>query len=71
MQVYLPAIESHVPDEMVKARSAYIAQRNVHDTNSLKELDDALQQFHCHHKIFRMSGVHPTGFNLSRQHSLT
>ena len=76
MQVYLPAIEGHVPDEMVKAMRAllefgYIAQRNVHDTNSLEELDDALQRFHRNREIFRTSGVRPNGFNLPRQHSLT
>jgi hypothetical protein len=76
VQVYLPAIEGHVPDEMVKAVRAllefgYIARRNVHDTNSLEELDDALQRFHRSREIFRTSGVRPNGFNLPRQHSLT
>ena len=75
MQVYLPAIEGHVPDEMVQTMRAfldfcYIARRNIHDTHSLAALDDALQRFHCHREIFRTSGVRPDGFNLPRQHSL-
>ena len=48
----------------------YIARRNVHDTQSLQDLDDTLQQFHRHREIFRTSGVRPNGFNLPRQHSL-
>ena len=76
MQVYLPAIEGHVPDQMVQAMRAllefgYIARRNVHDTHSLKQMDDALERFHHHREIFRTSGVRPRGFNLPRQHSLT
>jgi len=74
VQVYLPAIEGHVPYDMVQAIHAflefcYIARHNVHDTNSLTILDNALQRFHHHHKIFRTSGVH-NDFNLPRQHSL-
>ena len=47
----------------------YIAQRDVHDTNSLKELEDALGQFHTHREIFQTSGVQPKGFNLLRSHA--
>ncbi|KAF8224104.1 hypothetical protein L208DRAFT_1513386 [Tricholoma matsutake] len=75
MKVYLPAIEGHIPDEMVQAMRAflefcYIARRDIHDTHSLTALDDALQQFHHHREIFRTSGVHANSFNLPRQHSL-
>ena len=74
-QVYLPAIEGHVPNEMVCAIRAfldfcYIARRDVHDTNTLAALDDALQRFHHHREIFRETGIR-TDFNLPRQHSLT
>ena len=48
----------------------YIAWHNIHDTNSLATLDDALQRFHHHRKIFHISGVCIKGFNLPRQHSL-
>ena len=47
----------------------YIAHRNVHDTQSLKELDEALQRYHHHRKIFVATRVR-TGFNLPRQHAL-
>ena len=75
MQVYLPAIEGHVPDGMVQTVRAflefcYIARRDIHDTHSLAALDDALQRFHHHREIFRTSGVRSGGFNLPRQHSL-
>jgi hypothetical protein len=73
--VYLPAIEGHVPDGMVQTMRAflefcYLARREIHDTNSLKDLDDALRRFHRHREIFRTTGVRADGFNLPRQHSL-
>ncbi|KAG2107467.1 uncharacterized protein F5147DRAFT_745971 [Suillus discolor] len=62
MKVYIPAIEGHVPKEMVQALRAlldfiYIARRNIISSNSLDAMDDALKHFH-------------RGFNLPRQHSL-
>src|SRR4030088_1049434 len=47
----------------------YIARRDVHDTNSLVALDDALQRFHHYREIF-CTNVRADGFNLPRQHSL-
>ena len=75
LQVYLPAIEGYVSEEMVQAIRAflefcYIARRDVHDTNSLAALQDALHRFHHHRDIFRTSGIRVNGFNLPRQHSL-
>ncbi|KAG0703017.1 hypothetical protein DFH29DRAFT_982081 [Suillus ampliporus] len=75
MKVYMPAIEGHVPPEMVLTLQAlidfvYIARRNIIDSNSLNVLDDALERFHRHREIFEISGVRPNGFNLPRQHSL-
>jgi hypothetical protein len=75
MQVYLSAIEGHVPSEMVQALRAlidfiYIARRDIIDSNSLEAMDDALKRFHKYRKIFQECGVRPTGFNLPRQHSL-
>jgi hypothetical protein len=72
----LPAIKGHVPAEIVQAMHAflefcYIVRRNTHDTHSLTALDDALQQFHHHCKIFQTSGIRADGFNLPWQHSLT
>ena len=68
-KVYLPAIEGHVPAEMIQATQAflefcYIARRDILDTKSLDELEDALNRYHTHHKIFQECGVHANGFNL-------
>lgn len=73
--MYLPAIEGHVQQDMVRALRAfldfcYIARRNIHDTNTLQELQDALERFHTYREIFQECGVRPDGFNLPRQHSL-
>jgi len=59
---------------MVKALRAfldfcYIARRDIHDTDSLAGMDDALQRFHHYREIFRTTGVRDD-FNLPRQHSL-
>ena len=75
LQVYLPAIEGYVPEEMVQVICAflefcYIARHDVHDTNSLAALQDALHRFHHHRDIFWTSGIRVNGFNLPRQHSL-
>jgi hypothetical protein len=70
----LPALEGHVPLEMIRALRAfiefcYIARQDVHDTNTLNQLQDALDRFHHYRVIFQTSGVRPRGFNLPRQHS--
>ena len=49
-QVYLPAIEGHVPNLMVCMTQTflsfcYIAWCDIHDTNTLAALDDALFRF--------------------------
>jgi hypothetical protein len=49
----------------------YIARRNIHDTHSLEQMDEALERFHRFREIFRTRGIRPDGFNLPRQHSLT
>ena len=59
---------------MVKALQAfldfcYIVRHDVHDTQSLEALEDALDRFHQHRKIFKMSGVRLNGFNLPRSHA--
>ncbi|KIK79692.1 hypothetical protein PAXRUDRAFT_160621, partial [Paxillus rubicundulus Ve08.2h10] len=76
MKVYLPAIEGHVPDDMVRTVRAflefcYIVRQNVITDNTLNELKDALQCFHQYREVFRDLGVRPDGFSLPRQHSLT
>jgi hypothetical protein len=59
---------------MVKAIRAFlefcfIAQRNIHDINTLSALDDALQQSHHYREIFHETGVRED-FNLPRQHAM-
>jgi hypothetical protein len=75
VQVYLPAIAGHVPDEMVQTMRAFLeffynVRSDVHDTLSLEDSDDALQRFHLYREIFQTTGVRSNGFNLPRQHSL-
>lgn len=70
----MPAIDGHVPSEMVRALRAlidfiYIARHDIIDTNSLKAMDDALECFHKYRKVFMECGVR-LSFDLPRQHSL-
>ena len=74
VKVYIPAIEGHVPPEILKTFRAflefcYIARRNVHNAQTLTALRDALEQFHHWRNVFMEAGVR-TGFSLPRQHSM-
>ncbi|KAG1840400.1 hypothetical protein C8R48DRAFT_751327 [Suillus tomentosus] len=74
MKVYLPAIEGHVPDDMVRAFRAllefcYIVRANVVTDDTLAALKDALGRFHTYRTIFQTTGVH-FDISLPRQHSL-
>jgi hypothetical protein len=74
--VYLPAIEGHVPAQMLRAFSAfldfcYLVRRNILDEATLTAIDAALARYHQERVIFIESGVCPNGFCLPRQHSLT
>ncbi|KAJ6610288.1 hypothetical protein B0H10DRAFT_1811856, partial [Mycena sp. CBHHK59/15] len=76
MKVYLPAIEGHIPTQMLHAFSAfldfcYLVRRNVIGEATLIAIDAALARYHLERKIFEESGVCPNGFCLPRQHSLT
>ncbi|KAJ7137438.1 hypothetical protein C8R43DRAFT_1097904 [Mycena crocata] len=76
MKVYLPAIEGHVPAQMLRAISAfldfcYLVRRNVIDETTLTAIDAAVARYHRERTIFVESGVCPDGFCLPRQHSLT
>jgi hypothetical protein len=73
--VYLPAIKGHVPRNAVQAFRAflefcYIVQHDVVTEETLCDLRDALDRYHCYRTIFEQVGVHPDGFALPRQHSL-
>ncbi|KAJ7200092.1 hypothetical protein GGX14DRAFT_536413 [Mycena pura] len=76
MKVYLPAIEGHVPAQMLRAFSAfldfcYLVRRNTINATTLHQIEEALACYHTERAIFEASGVCPTGFCLPRQHSLT
>ncbi|KAG1897368.1 uncharacterized protein F5891DRAFT_1129955 [Suillus fuscotomentosus] len=73
MKVFLPAIEGHVPGDMVHAFRAllefcYLVRRNVITEDTLNQIQDTLGRFHRYRKIFGL--VVPT-FSLPHQHSMT
>ncbi|KAK7683266.1 hypothetical protein QCA50_013528 [Cerrena zonata] len=75
MKVYLPTLVDLVPDDMVRALSAfmeacYIIRRSILSEASLTQLDDALSRFHQFRGVFQDTGVRPNGMSLPRQHSL-
>ncbi|KAK6971517.1 hypothetical protein R3P38DRAFT_3336719 [Favolaschia claudopus] len=75
MKVYLPAIEGHVPPQMLRAFSAfldfcYLVRRNTINEATLTAINGALARYHKERVIFEESGVCPNGFSLPRQHSL-
>jgi hypothetical protein len=49
---------------------AYLARRNIHDQQSMEELEDALSRFHKYRSIFVTMGVRKEGSTPPRQHSL-
>ncbi|KAG2091332.1 uncharacterized protein F5147DRAFT_823151 [Suillus discolor] len=74
MKVYLPAIEGHVPQDIVRAFRAlldfcYLVRRNIITEDSLLQIKDALSHFHRYREIFRTTGV-ILHFSLPHQHSL-
>ncbi|KAG1745056.1 uncharacterized protein EDB91DRAFT_1080565 [Suillus paluster] len=74
MKVYLPAIKGHVPQDVVRAFSAfldfcYIVRRDTITEDDLIQLQDALDCFHQYREIFKTTGV-VLGFSFLRQHSL-
>lgn len=73
-QVYISAIEGHVPDDMVRTFRAllevcYIIRREYIGEGTLKELEDALGRFHECREVFKETGVRKD-FHLPRQHAL-
>ena len=74
-KVYLPAIEGHVPDDIVRTFRAflefcYLVRRDIHTEDSIAQVQDALVRFHCYRVIFESTGVRPDGFSLPPQHSI-
>jgi hypothetical protein len=75
LQVYLPAIEGYVPNDMLRCFRAflefcYISRRDIISEMSLNQLRDALARFHHYRQVFNEIGVDP-GLTLPRQHSMT
>lgn len=48
----------------------YLVRRSIHTEDTLRQVEDALEQFKHHREIFRKAGVRPDGFSLPRQHSM-
>lgn len=73
MKVYLPAIQGHVPTDVVHSFRAflefcYLVRRNIITESTLAQIQEALDRFHQYREIFKSTGVTPT-FSLPRQHS--
>ena len=74
LQVYIAAIEGHVPQEIIRTFRAflefcYLVHRNVITESTLAAIEDALARFHTYREVFRDTEVITT-FSLPRQHSM-
>lgn len=74
-KVYIPAIEGYVPEDMVRTLHAflefcYLARRDVLDSRSLADLEQALAQFHTYREIFVTTGIRSENSIPPRQHSM-
>lgn len=74
MKVYLPAIEGHVPPDVVRCFRAflefcYIARADILTERTIASLEDALQRFHRYRAVFQETGVR-LDISLPRQHSM-
>ncbi|KIM63519.1 hypothetical protein SCLCIDRAFT_24187 [Scleroderma citrinum Foug A] len=72
--VYLPAIEGHLPQEVISTFRAflkfcYTVRQNVLTAKDLDYLNEVLTRFHWHREFFKTTGV-VTTFSLPRQHSM-
>lgn len=70
----MPAIEGHVPRDIVRTFRAflefcYLVRRNIITETTLLEIQDALERFHRYREVFKTIGIIST-FSLPRQHSL-
>ncbi|KAI5998603.1 hypothetical protein EDD15DRAFT_2386521 [Pisolithus albus] len=74
MKVYLPAIEGHVPEEIVRTFRAllefcYLVRRNILTEKDLSDLEDVLARFYQYREVFKTTGTVST-FSLPRQHAM-
>ena len=75
-QVFITALEGFVPVDITKTLMAfldfcYITRQDMLTDDLLDTPDIALTKFHYYRNIFQETNVHPTGFSLPHQHSLT
>ncbi|KAG0699688.1 hypothetical protein DFH29DRAFT_983453 [Suillus ampliporus] len=79
MKVYLPAIEGHVPADIMRAFRAllefcYCVRHNIISQTTLLQIQDALARFHQYHGAFNQGcdadAPIVATFSLSQQHSL-
>ncbi|KAI6001202.1 hypothetical protein EDD15DRAFT_2477653 [Pisolithus albus] len=74
MKVYLPAIEGHVPEEIIRTFRAflefcYLVRRNILTEKDLDDLDEVLAWFYRYREVFKTTGV-VSSFSLPRQHAM-
>lgn len=74
MKVFLPAITGLVPEQMVRAISAflefcYLVRQSQIDEDILIKIDAAIERYHIEREIFVECGIRGN-FNLPRQHAL-
>jgi hypothetical protein len=75
LEVYLPAIEGHVPSDIVRCFRAfldfcYITRSDIISEQTLENLEGALRRFHQYRSVFQAAGVRDD-ISLPRQHSMT
>ncbi|KAG1765633.1 hypothetical protein EDD22DRAFT_978677 [Suillus occidentalis] len=75
MKVYLPAIEGHVPQDIIRCFRAflefcYIMRQDIIAEDTLLQLSDCLGRFHRYRQIFQDTSIRFDGFSLPRQHAL-
>ncbi|EIW84557.1 hypothetical protein CONPUDRAFT_51589 [Coniophora puteana RWD-64-598 SS2] len=74
MKVYLPALEGHLPDDIIRTFRAflefcYLVRRNALTDKDLVDIQGALDRFHHYRSFFTDYGVAAT-VSLPRQHSM-
>jgi hypothetical protein len=48
----------------------YLARRNIHDTETIEQMNDALERFHKNVEVFVETGVQPEQSTPPRQHAM-
>jgi hypothetical protein len=75
-QVLLPALQGHIPSQMIASIDAflnfcYLIRRESHTEQVLQDITNALADFHKLREAFVEAGIYADGISLPRQHSLT